>query len=135
MKKNIFKLAFFIIFIVFIIGCEKQSNIDSITIVSLNPSENLSESTQVITVVVDYVLSSINHAQLRIAFTNPNNVNTFLTVSSQDVIVTRGSGSHTFNPTVTPKDWGQEGDYRVMVLLIQQGGTTSLANEIKTLYF
>lgn len=87
---------------------------DSLTIVSITPTAGLTETPTTFTVNVKYRLESSNQGQLTIAFNNAN-VSTYSRIETASVVVPKGSGTHTFNVTVTPKKYTSPSKFAVNV--------------------
>ncbi len=94
---------------------EEISN--SIEIISVSPSIELEDGIKYnFSVIVEYNLVTVNSGILKIGF-NTEAVNSYSMISDADFIVDKGSGTHTFNVTVTAKDWLSDGDFIVYVNL------------------
>jgi len=88
-------------------------------------------------VVVKYNLFSSNEGLLQVAFNNQESINSIRFVKDTHCIVYKGSGMYEFNVTVKPKNWGSQGDFRVLVTLdeIPQVSNRFLATDVKILTF
>ena len=122
-NQNLF-LVISIIFIAFLLtaGCGGTPTTppieeDFINIISVNPDSGLINGVDTdFTVVVEYNLYSSNQGTLGIGF-NTNVVDGWHTVGDAEFLVNKGSGTHEFNVTVKPKDWGGEGDFSVLACI------------------
>ena len=102
-------------------SCEKENGSeeleDNIEIISVSPSSGLVDGVDYdFTVTVEYNLASVDSGLLMIGF-NTVEVDRFRMISEASVIVGKGSGTHTFNVTITAKDWLADGDFQVYVNL------------------
>jgi len=90
---------------------------DFINIISVNPDSGLVDGVDTdFTVVVEYNLYSSTQGTLEISF-NTDEVDCWLSVCGADFLVNKGSGTHEFNVTVKPKDWGSEEDFSVLACI------------------
>lgn len=89
---------------------------DSISIISISPTSAVANHVTSFAVKVSYSLTSKNSGLLMVGF-NTNQVDLFRTISSQEYTVTKGSGTHTFNVTTTPVNWGSTGSFMSYVNL------------------
>jgi len=112
MKKLLFATALFSIFAVSMISCQIKDEDpapivyrDSLTIVSVTPTTGITETSTTFQVEVKYRLESSAQGQLTIAFNNSGNGSTFTRVETASQVVAQGSGTHTFNVTITPKKY------------------------------
>ena len=88
----------------------------TIAITSVSPSSGLIDGTlTTFTVEVTYTLSSVSQGELSIGFNNGDDINDFYMEESEDAIVSEGTGTHTFTVNATTKNWGVQGDFRVLV--------------------
>jgi len=67
------------------------------------------------TVVIEYNLYSYTQGEVQVGFNNGESINSFRIVNNAEFLVNKGSGTHEFNVTVKPKDWGSQGDFSVYV--------------------
>jgi hypothetical protein len=89
---------------------------DFINIISVNSDSRLVDGVDTdFTVVVEYNLFTYNQGILLIGFNNGESINSFRIVNNADFLVNKGPGTHEFNVTVIPKDWGSQGDFLVYV--------------------
>jgi len=122
MKKYNFFLVISMIFAVFLLtaGCGGTPTTppieeDFINIISVNPDSGLIDGVDTdFTVVVEYNLYSSTQGTLGISF-NTDMVDGWSPVWDAEFLVNKGSGTHEFNVTVIPKDWGSQGDFSVSV--------------------
>jgi len=142
-KLNLF-LVISMIFIAFLLtaGCGGTPTAppieeDFINIISVNPDSGLVDGVDTdFTVVVEYNLFSYNQGILQICF-NANVVDTWCTVCDSEFLVSKGSGTHEFNVTVKPRNWGSQGDFSVLPILdeIPWVSNSALASDSKMLIF
>jgi len=87
---------------------------DFINIISVTPSSGLIDGMDTnFMVVVEYNLYSSAQGTLAISF-NTDVVNTWLfPVWDSNYLVNKGFGTHEFNVTVKPRNWGSQGDFSV----------------------
>jgi len=85
---------------------------DFINIISVTPDSGLVNGVGTdFKVVVEYNLFSSTQGTLGIGF-NKDEVNTWLfPVWDANYLVNKGSGTHEFNVTVKPRNWGSQGDF------------------------
>jgi len=122
-KVNLF-LVISMIFVVFLLttGCGGNPAAppieeDFINIVSVTPNSGLIDGVDTnFTVVVEYNLYSSNQGILQIHF-NDESINYYGVVENAIFYVYKGNGTHEFNVTVKPKNWGSQGDFKVLVVL------------------
>jgi len=89
---------------------------DFINIISVTPDSGLVDGVDTdFRVVVEYNLYSYTQGVLKIGFNNQESINSFRMVSNADFLVNKGFGTHEFNVTVIPKDWGSQGNFKVYV--------------------
>jgi len=89
---------------------------DFINIISVTPDSGLVDGVDTdFTVIVEYNLYSYTQGVLKIGFNNQESINSFRMVSNADFLVNKGFGTHEFNVTVIPKDWGSQGNFKVYV--------------------
>ncbi|MEJ2306766.1 MAG: hypothetical protein P8Y30_04345, partial [candidate division WOR-3 bacterium] len=92
---------------------------DAVFIKSVDPSAGLVHNVSTdFTVIVEYSLVSFDEGYIDIAFNEGDH-------PSED----------TFNVTATPKDWGEEGDFTVIVDLEHEGLSQSLYTDEEVLLF
>ena len=94
---------------------------DFINIISVTPDSGLVDGVDTdIKVVVGYNLISGNQGVLQIGFNNveENHIEAYeMRIEDGDFLVNKGSGTHEFNVTIIPKDWGDQGDFKVLAIL------------------
>jgi len=89
---------------------------DFINIISVTPNSGLIDEVDTdFTVVVGYNLFTYDEARIMVGFNNGESANIYH--MRDEITISKGSGSHEFNVTVKPKDWGSEGDFKVLVVL------------------
>jgi hypothetical protein len=94
-------LVFGLVFTGYVFG---STNADFIRIVSVTPNSNLVDGIEhQFTVTVEYNLSTREQGIIYIGF-NTIRSNRYRLVS-QNLIVNKGRGTHTFNVTAIPKNW------------------------------
>ena len=121
-KVNLF-LVISMIFIVFLLttGCGgNPAAPDFINIIRVTPDSGLIDGIDTnFTVVVEYNLASSAEGELSISFNNllngEGNPGNHWYIASAFYDINKGYGTHEFNVTVKPKDWGDEGDFNVWV--------------------
>ena len=88
---------------------------DFVNIISVTPNSGLLDGLDTnFKVVVEYNLYSSTQGTLDISF-NTYMVDGWSPVWDAEFLVNKGSGTHEFNVTVIPKDWGSQGDFSVSV--------------------
>jgi len=88
---------------------------DFINIISVNPDSGLVDGVDTdFKVVVEYNLYSSTQGTLDISF-NTDVVDAWSPVWGAEFLVNKGSGTHEFNVTVKPRNWGSQGDFSVSV--------------------
>ena len=92
---------------------------DFINIISVTPDSGLIDGVDTnFTVIVEYNLFSYNQGILEIGFNNVEEyMDAYLMLQNADFYVYKGSGTHEFNVTVKPRDWGSQEDFGVLVIL------------------
>ena len=127
-KLNLF-LVISMIFIIFLLtaGCGGTTTTppteeDFINIISVTPDSGLIDGVDTdFRVVVEYNLFSYDSGKLSISFNNllndEGNPGNHWNITSANYYINKGSGTHEFNVTVKPKDWGDEGDFNVWVCI------------------
>jgi hypothetical protein len=95
---------------------------DFINIVSVTPDSGLIDGVDTnFKVVVEYNLFSYDSGELSISFNNllndEGNPDNHWNIGSANYYINKGFGTHEFNVTVKPKDWGSEGDFSVWVCI------------------
>ena len=146
-KYNLF-LVISMIFIVFLLttGCGGNPAVppieeDFINIISVTPDSGLVDGVDTdFTVVVEYNLYSSNQGTLEIGFNVDDidgQMDGWSMVQNAEFLVNKGSGTHEFNVTVQPRNWGSQGDFSVLVILdeIPWVNNYSLAWDEKILTF
>jgi len=124
-KLNLF-LVISMIFVVFLLiaGCGGSPTTppieeDFINIISVTPNSGLIDGVDTnFTVVVEYNLFSYDSGELSISFSICDHTPAcHLVITSANHYINKGYGTHEFNVTVKPKDWGNEGDFSVWVCI------------------
>ena len=126
-------------------SCTQDPNIgnglDTISIISLTPSNNLIDGeVYQFKVKIEYDLVAVKKGVLNIGF-NTNKVQSFLMVSSSSVVIPKGTGVHTFDVKVRAKNYVTGGeDFKVYVNLSNKypfwvNKYTPLASDEKPLKF
>ena len=95
---------------------------DFINIISVTPDSGLVDGVDTdFKVVVEYNLFSYDSGELSIAFNNllndEGNPGNHWNITSANYYINKGYGTHEFNVTIKPKDWGSEGDFNVWVCI------------------
>lgn len=95
---------------------------DFINIINVNPDSGLVDGVGTdFTIVVEYNLASSTEGKLSISFNNllnkKGNPDNHWHIESAYYHINKGYGTHEFNVTVKPKDWGSEGDFDVSVCI------------------
>lgn len=90
---------------------------DSISITSVSPASAVAGTSTTFTVEVAYTLATKNSGALMIGFNTGLDVNSSYMDSSQEYVVAKGSGTHTFTSTAIPVDWGSLGTFQAYVNL------------------
>jgi len=129
MKKYNFFLVISMIFAAFLLtaGCGGTPTTppieeDFINIISVSPNSGLIDGVDTdFKVVVEYNLFSYDSGKLSISFNNllnnEGNPGNHWVITSANHYINKGYGTHEFNVTVKPKDWGSEGDFDVSVCI------------------
>ena len=129
MKKYNFFLVISMIFAAFLLtaGCRGTPTTppieeDFINIISVSPNSGLIDGVDTdFKVVVEYNLFSYDSGKLSISFNNllnnEGNPGNHWVITSANHYINKGYGTHEFNVTVKPKDWGSEGDFDVSVCI------------------
>jgi hypothetical protein len=115
--KKVLLVLFSVVLLSFVFqACNLEAPAGSITILSVTPNSGLVAGVATdFTVEVEYSLSNTAQAELIVGF-NTSEVDVFAIVMSEIVIISEGSGQHTFHATnIVPKDWGIAGDFRAYV--------------------
>ena len=90
---------------------------DAIGIISVDPNAALTDGIEYsFTVNTEYILVSVDNAELNIGF-NTENAFSYSLISGAAAAVSKGSGEHTFTVSATAKAWGAAGDFKVYVNL------------------
>ncbi|GAG19627.1 unnamed protein product, partial [marine sediment metagenome] len=90
---------------------------DYIHIISVTPDSGLIDGVDTdFTVAVEYNLFSYNQGILQICFNNES-IDSYGVVENANFYIYKGYGTYEFNVTVKPKDWGSQGDFKVLVVL------------------
>jgi hypothetical protein len=142
-KQNLF-LVISMIFVVFLLttGCGGNPAAppieeDFINIISVNPDSGLVDGIGTdFTVVVEYNLYSSNQGILQICFNNES-INSYRVVENANFYIYKSYGTYEFNVTVKPKDWGSQGDFKVLAILdeIPWVSNSALVSDSKILIF
>ncbi|PKP58970.1 hypothetical protein CVT91_07580 [Candidatus Atribacteria bacterium HGW-Atribacteria-1] len=142
-KQNLF-LVISMIFVVFLLttGCGGSPTTppieeDFINIISVTPNSGLIDGVDTnFKVVVEYNLYSSNQGILQICF-NDESINSYGVVENANFYVYKGNGTYEFNVTVKPKNWGSQGDFKVLVILdeVPWVSNYALASDKKILTF
>ncbi|MFH1939823.1 MAG: hypothetical protein ABIK21_06735 [bacterium] len=142
-KLNLF-LVISMIFVVFLLttGCGGTPTTppieeDFINIISVTPNSGLIDGVDTnFKVLVEYNLFSYNQGILQICF-NDESINSYGVVENANFYVYKGNGTYEFNVTVKPKNWGGQGDFKVLVILdeIPWVSNSALASDSKILIF
>ena len=118
-KQNLF-LVILMTFVVFLLttGCSLTTpplEEDWINIISVTPDSGLIDGVDTdFKVVVEYNLFSYDNGRLTIAFSNCEvNPECHLMITSATHYINNGYGTHEYNVTTKPKDWGSEGVFLV----------------------
>jgi hypothetical protein len=92
---------------------------DFINIISVTPNSGLIDGVDTnFKVVVEYNLYSYNQGKLYIGFNIVDidgQMDGWSIFQNADFFVNKGSGTHEFNVTVKPRNWGSQGDFSVRV--------------------
>lgn len=114
---------------------------DFINIISVTPDSGLVDGADTdFRVVVEYNLYSSNQGTLEIGFNVDDidgQMDGWSMVQNAEFLVNKGSGTHEFNVTVQPRNWGSQGDFSVLVILDEVPWVSNyvLAWDEKTLTF
>lgn len=84
---------------------------DSIKIVSVTPSSVVAGQSTIFTVEVAYSLITKDSGLLGLGF-NTDKVDSYVMASSQEFLVSKGSGTHVFTAAAVPKNWGSAGVFQ-----------------------
>lgn len=88
---------------------------DTIVIQTVSPSTELQDGeTYTFTVEAKYNVASMDSAMIMLGFNNKS-LHSFNMVSSASIIIKKGSGQHTFMVDGLAKDWGDQGDFQVLL--------------------
>jgi len=118
-KVNLFLVILVFLFtIMYLAGCGGTPTAppieeDFINIISVNPDSGLVDGVDTnFKVVVEYNLASSAEGVLSISFNNllnnQGNPGNHWTITSANYYINKGYGTHEFNVTIKPKDWGSE---------------------------
>ena len=125
-KQNLF-LVFLMTFVVFLLttGCSPTSpslEEDWINIISVTPDSELIDGVDTdFKVVVEYNLFSYDDGKLTIAFSNcEDDPGCHLMITSATHYINKGYGTHEYNVTTKPKDWGSEGVFLVCTCIEEE---------------
>ena len=121
-------------FYVKIISITEGGDNDSLKIISVDPSADLTDGEETnFTVKVEYSLATEEKGELSISF-NSNFKDSYSGYGTKEI--SKGKSSHTFEVDVTPKDWSSaNGEFGVWVILWPLEGVGSLADDKKVLSF
>jgi len=142
-KVNLFLvISIFLLTIMCLAGCGGNPvappiEEDFINIISVNPDSGLIDGIDTdFKVSIEYNLYSSNQGILQICF-NDESINSYGVVENANIYVYRGNGTHEFNVTVKPKNWGSQGDFLVLVILdeVPWVSDSALASDEKILTF
>ena len=119
-----------------VVGCDdgstKYNGPDFVKIESVTPSTDLVEGIeQQFSVTVNYGFS-FERGTIAITF-NTDEINAYIRYAFIDI--KNGSGKHTLNAAVIPKNWLADGDFEVMAILLNSKSIYSLAYDKKVLTF
>ena len=142
-KLNLF-LVISMIFVVFLLttGCGGTPTAppieeDFINIISVSPNSGLIDGVDTnFKVVVEYNLYSSNQGILQICFNNES-INSYRVVENANFYIYKSYGTYEFNVTVKPKDWGSQGDFKVLAVLdeIPWASNSTLDGDVEILAF
>ena len=116
MRKLLFSIIIFSLLVLVTISCKKKENDpspqDSITIVSVSPSTGLVDAQPTsFDVEVKYTLNTAEQGEIEVGF-NSSDPSYYTMNTSAAFPVLKGSGTHTFTVTSTPKQWGGSRKWR-----------------------
>ncbi|MBC7486392.1 MAG: hypothetical protein H7282_06550 [Cytophagaceae bacterium] len=119
MRKLLFSIIIFSLLVLVTISCKKKENDpspqDSITIVSVSPSTGLVDAQPTsFDVEVKYTLNTAEQGEIEVGF-NSSDPSYYTMNTSAAFPVLKGSGTHTFTVTSTPKQWGGSQHFQVYV--------------------
>lgn len=115
-------ISVFLFTIMYLAGCGGSPTTppieeDFINIISVTPNSGLIDGVDTnFKVLVEYNLFSYNQGILQICF-NDESINSYGVVENTNFYVYKGNGTYEFNVTVKPKNWGSQGDFKVLVIL------------------
>lgn len=120
-KQFLSRIIFSLLVISMISSCKKKSDdptpapSDAITIVSVTPATGLvdGQSTS-FDVKVKYTLNTGDQGEIEVGF-NSDDVSYYTMNTSSVFDVIKGSGTHTFTVTATPKNWGGSQHFQAYV--------------------
>jgi uncharacterized membrane protein len=124
MKKYI-GIVTVLILMVFVSSCYEPSNSAeySVSILSVSPDTALIDGTVTeFTIEVEYSILNASQGEINIGFNDGDLINIFYIYD--DLIVSEGSGTHTFIVTATAKDW-LEGDFEVYANIVEYPHSSS----------
>jgi hypothetical protein len=111
---------------------------DTIVIKSVTPDTGLTPGVATDFVVdVEYELASADSGEVSIGF-NIDEVGRFVMISGAKILIARGPGEHQFNVSSVTRDWGEAGDFQVLVNLSEHPhgpSWTALAGDLWVLTF
>jgi len=108
---------------------------DIISINSISPTSSVANQVTSFAIEVSYSLTSKDSGLLMVGF-NTDQIDSFTMIPSQEFTVPKGSGTHTFNVTTTPVNWGSAGSFKAYVNLSENphpSTWTALANNSITI--
>jgi len=143
-KVNLF-LVISMIFVVFLFtaGCGGTPTAppieeDFINIISVSPNSGLIDGVDTdFKIVVEYNLFSYDEAEVKIGFNNGEDINIYYMLMNDRILISKGSGTYEFNVTVKPKNWGSQGDFKVLAVLdeIPWASNSTLDGDVEILAF
>jgi len=82
---------------------------DFINIIGVTPDSGLVDGVDTdFTVVVEYNLYSYTQGEVQVGFNNGESINSFRMVNLAYFLENKGYGTHEFNVTIKPKNWGSQ---------------------------
>jgi len=105
-----------------IINTIRGSGSDYIKILSVTPDSGLIDGVNTdFEVVVEYKLVSSKRGGIDVSFNNGKNPNNYYASTRNYICVDKGSGTHIFNVSEKPKNWGSLNDFKVCASLGVRG--------------
>jgi hypothetical protein len=127
-----------------VFGCHDDKStsvkkpVDTIVIRSVKPDSGLDPGVVTNFVVdVEYELASADSGEVGIGF-NTDEVGRFVMISDAKVLIAEGAGERQFNVSTVTRDWGETGDFQVLVNLSEHPhgpAWTALAGDTWVLTF